>query len=276
MRSSYLAMVELALPDLPWLFTPAGSDGNLLRPWICLVAIADGEGVELDVPPTGPAVLHLDKPVDLSAELPDLAHIDAWAHAQVSVDSTTGAALDGNPAADPHQSVDCRVAGPALNAALDANTAARLGRLVAPRKLEPNRSYIACIVPTYRAGVNAGLGLAVDEKDLAPAWDATTTAPFQLPVYYHFRFSNRPVGVKHFQAIHHCSVNVAHGLALLFGIGTKAVPSWDPRTRRNNPLVGLTVEERQVQAEVRTHLIHRPARDIFPPQGRTRVSSYRI
>ena len=92
----------------------------------------------------------------------------------------------------------------------------------------------------------------------------------------YFRFSNRPVGVKHFQAIHHCSVNVAHGLALLFGIGTKAVPSWDPRTRRNNLLVGLTVEERQVQAEVRTHLIHRPARDIFPPQGRTRVSSYRI
>jgi len=33
---------------------------------------------------------------------------------------------------------------------------------------------------------------------------------------------------------------------------------------------------RQIQAEVRTHLIHRPARDTFPPQGRTRVSSYRI
>ena len=56
-----------------------------------------------------------------------------------------------------------------------------------------------------------------------------------------FRFSNRPVGVKHFQAIHHCGVNVAHGLALLFGIGTKAVPSWDSRTRRNNLLDDLAV-----------------------------------
>src|ERR1039458_7317169 len=37
------------------------------------------------------------------------------------------------------------------------------------------------------------------------------------------RFSNRPVGVKHFQTIHHCSVDVAHGLVLLFGIGTKAL-----------------------------------------------------
>jgi hypothetical protein len=38
-----------------------------------------------------------------------------------------------------------------------------------------------------------------------------------------FRFSNRPVEVKHFQAIHRCSVDVSHGLALLFGIGTKAL-----------------------------------------------------
>ena len=55
------------------------------------------------------------------------------------------------------------------------------------------------------------------------------------------RFSNRPVGVKHFQAIHRFSVNVAHGLLLLFGIGTKALPSWDPRTRRNNLSGGLAV-----------------------------------
>src|SRR6476661_281016 len=34
--------------------------------------------------------------------------------------------------------------------------------------------------------------------------------------------------------------------------------------------------ERQVQADIRTHLIHRPARDIFPPLGGTRVFSYRV
>src|SRR6476620_8589623 len=36
----------------------------------------------------------------------------------------------------------------------------------------------------------------------------------------------------------------------------------------------LPSDERQVQATKRTHLIHRPARDIFPPQGGTRASSY--
>src|SRR5258705_6572744 len=31
------------------------------------------------------------------------------------------------------------------------------------------------------------------------------------------RFSNRPFGVKRFQTIHHCNVDVARGLVLLFG-----------------------------------------------------------
>src|SRR5215204_7397245 len=34
--------------------------------------------------------------------------------------------------------------------------------------------------------------------------------------------------------------------------------------------------EQQVQADIRSHLIHRPARDIIPPLGGTRVSSYRV
>ena len=37
---------------------------------------------------------------------------------------------------------------------------------------------------------------------------------------WNVRFSNRPFGVKHFQTICRCGVDVAHGLVLLFGIGT--------------------------------------------------------
>src|SRR5271169_589758 len=81
------------------------------------------------------------------------------------------------------------------------------------------------------------------------------------------RFSNRPIWVKRFQTIHHSCVDVARGLVLLFGIGTKALPSWDSKTRWNNLLVGLAIKRRQVQADSRTHLIHRPARDILPPFG---------
>ena len=59
--------------------------------------------------------------------------------------------------------------------------------------------------------------------------------------FVNVRFSNRPVWVKRFQAIHRHSVDVAHGLVLLFGIGTQALPSWDSRTRWNNLLGGLAV-----------------------------------
>ena len=58
---------------------------------------------------------------------------------------------------------------------------------------------------------------------------------------FHVRFSNRPLRVKRFQTIHGYSVDVAHGLVLLFGIGTKALPSWDSRTRWNNLWVGVAV-----------------------------------
>ena len=57
----------------------------------------------------------------------------------------------------------------------------------------------------------------------------------------HVCFSNRPFEVKRFQTIRRCGVDVTHGLVLLFGIGTKAVPSWDSRTRWNNLFRGLAV-----------------------------------
>ena len=60
---------------------------------------------------------------------------------------------------------------------------------------------------------------------------------------YRVRFSNRPVGVKRFQTIHRSSVDVSRGLALLFGIGTRALPSWGSRTRWNNLYRGLAIKQ---------------------------------
>src|SRR5271169_33948 len=53
------------------------------------------------------------------------------------------------------------------------------------------------------------------------------------------RFSNRPFWVKRFQTIHHRSVDVSRGLALLFGLGTRALPLWGSKTRWSNLSVGL-------------------------------------
>ena len=91
------------------------------------------------------------------------------------------------------------------------------------------------------------------------------------------RFSNRPFGVKHFQTIRrHCSVDVAHGLVLLFGIGTKALPLWDSRTRWNNLLRGLAVRlngRSKRTCELTSSIVprgtsfHRSVELEFPPIG---------
>ena len=88
------------------------------------------------------------------------------------------------------------------------------------------------------------LSQMVAQELVWPAWPAMSAFGGKAdiaPAPQNVRFSNRPVGVKRFQTIHQCSVDVARGLALLFGIGTKALPSWDSRTRWNNLFGGLAV-----------------------------------
>jgi hypothetical protein len=69
----------------------------------------------------------VDAPV---AELPDLLESWAWAHAQVVQ-------------MDASQPVDVL-----LTAQPDQN----LSRLICPRRLEPETSYVACVVPAFEAG----------------------------------------------------------------------------------------------------------------------------
>jgi hypothetical protein len=170
---NYLAIVEFDAPDFPWMCTPAGVNDGRLTPWVCLVVVPDGPGATLSAGSGGTSVLRIGAPLVPKDELPDLTTIDTWAHAQVIGSGLTstqiGAAFDGDPA------LTC-------------------SRLIASRKLDPDTAYIACVVPTYRAGVNAGLGLPVDPADTAPGWDASVTAPFSLPSYYAFRFRTGPAG----------------------------------------------------------------------------------
>ncbi len=164
---NYLPMVELVLPDRPWVFTPSPPVNGRVQPWICLIVVPDTDGIVVDPAAGGINILRINAPLDPKTELPDLLTIDSWAHAQVTGANVSGANLTG---------------------ALDGDPATTVLRLIAARKLDADTSYIACIVPTYRAGVNAALGLPVDDQDLVPAWDASVTAPFAIPAYYVFRF----------------------------------------------------------------------------------------
>ena len=77
-------------------------------------------------------------------------------------------------------------------------------------------------------------------------------------------------------------VQLLHGLHRSHQRRWNAISSPPPHTIFHHGIRGrggtiywaaLPSDQRQVQADMRTHLIHRPARDIFPPQGGARFFS---
>ncbi|MFE5207224.1 hypothetical protein [Streptomyces sp. NPDC056600] len=164
---NYFPAVEFDLPDYPWLFSPEAS-GPRLRPWIVLAVVRKDAAVLRTAPDRPLPWLELAQ-ADVLRELPPLAESWAWAHVQVA----------GDGAAD--------IAG--------APAERTLSRLLCPRKLEPGVSYLACVVPAYEAGRQAGLGSEVTAAG-EDAWPqpAGHSGPFELPVYDHWEFSTGPDG----------------------------------------------------------------------------------
>lgn len=175
--------VEFDRADFPWLFTPAKADTTgRLRPWLCLVVVREQDGVNIGPVGQGPLpVLQIAAPARPVDELPDLAECWAWVHAQAAASDATTAQV-----------------GSALGGAPELS----LSRLVCPRRLDANASYVACVVPTFELGRKAGLGTTIADSDttatnaLAMAWSMTPTPPAQvtLPVYHQWRFRTGPGG----------------------------------------------------------------------------------
>lgn len=156
------AAIELALPDLPWLLSPAVADGEgRLEPWLALVVVrADASAIVRG----GQGAPRLE--LANAAELPPPAEAWAWAHVQVA--GGLDQPLDAILAAAPHRVT---------------------ARVICPRRLDPGVAWRAALVPRYTAGRAAGLGAAAPAEPLAFAWDPASTAPVALPAYYDWEFS---------------------------------------------------------------------------------------
>lgn len=167
-EDSFLAHVEFDRPVVPWLFSPTAAAGDRLTPWIALVVLEQSRY-------TVRAGDH-GRPDHVQTFLGELQQTDeawAWAHAQLIGPFTS------------NESVADRLTpsyGPV-----------NLSRLLCPRHLQPERQYLACIVPLYNAGKATGLGTPAPDT-LAMAWSrapdgSDADIPITLPIYSSWRFA---------------------------------------------------------------------------------------
>ena len=188
---NYLAAVDFYDEDFPWRYTPTAPDvaSRRLLPWIALVVLKQdqefSEGANVAARPL--PYITLKNNVRQSV-LPDPATSWAWAHVHVNRGLT---ASDAEIVATHPQAVATR-----LQATLNENADLAYSRLVCPRRLEPNVTYCAFIVPAFESGRLAGLGLEVTQAPAATAssWTSNGAEPDNFPVYFRWQFRTGAVG----------------------------------------------------------------------------------
>ena len=161
---NYLCGIEFDAPDFPWLLTPAAPKADRLHPWVALIVLKSDEFQAADTAPL-PTVTVLK-----TSALHDLSSSWNWAHVQVSGDSSLRDTLASTPG---HV----------------------ISRLLCPRRLDPELSYSAFLVPAFKIGVQAGLGADVSSIHKSePAWTPGIPGPLTLPFYYRFDFHTSDEG----------------------------------------------------------------------------------
>ena len=194
---NYLAAIEFDAPDLPWMFSRIPSSGPTL-PWITL-AVVDETALTAD--PLSPSPLGTKLTID-SAQLPDPSESWMWAHGQLLGTDT----VPGDPARS-------------------------LSRLISPRRFQAGHRYLACVVPVFAAGRDAGLGAdpGAGRTSMDLAW-GSAAGDVTLPVYYFWRFATGPNG--DFESL----VRGLHGVPLPTGLGRR-------RLLLDFPMSGLPAPE---------------------------------
>ena len=171
---NYFPIIEFDQADLPWRYTPArATPSDRLTPWLTLIVLEDSELKRL-IPPTAGGDLGAVEIRDAKV-LPKGRQLWAWAHVQLTGQTTVDEARAAQLMAQRSRAIR--------------------SRLIAPRRMQPHRGYTALLVPTFKRGVLAGLGLDPGLTDaLEPAWSDTPSGPLTLPVYYQWRFGTGPDG----------------------------------------------------------------------------------
>ena len=149
---NYLPYIEFYDEDFPWRYTPAAPDLGLhrLRPWLALIVLEEDEFRDAAVVSSRPLPA-FELTADVATSFPPAEQLWAWAHVHVNRDLIR---QDGVI-----NSADGDAAGARLEDTLAKNADHAYSRILSPRRLAPNLTYHAFLVPSFESGRLAGLGL---------------------------------------------------------------------------------------------------------------------
>jgi hypothetical protein len=174
---NYFPFIEFIDPDFAWRYslTPLkGGDESKAEPWLSLIVLSDDEMVEMTAENIEVIAPLNGKQLFLSVcnkYLPDPNLF--WANAHVQLSSLSGS----------------------IEPFIENNPSAHCSRIFCMRKLQPEKRYVAFLVPTYAASVQAAFGLNTADTTDAKAWSAENSdAIVKLPIYSHWAFSTSEQG----------------------------------------------------------------------------------
>ena len=187
---NYLAAIEFYDETLPWRYTPTAADapGARLRPWIMLIVLGEDEFASGTNPQARPLPFITLTDAALANALPAPDALWAWAHVHVNRGLT---ASDNEIVATDRDAVAAR-----LGSAVAADPDIAYSRIVCPRRLAPNATYHAFLVPVFESGRLAGLGLDPNSAPsiTASAWTSNGPDKNDLPAYYQWQFRTGALG----------------------------------------------------------------------------------
>lgn len=185
---NYLPLIEFYDEDFPWRYTPVSSSPttNRIRPWITLVVLEEKEGArpgEFEENTTSKPLPSLKLKGNPTVLFPNPADLWAWAHVHANE------ALGG---INPLVGVNVGPAMTQLDALIRLNPDRAYSRLLCGRKLKPNTSYQAFVIPSFEPGRLSGLGLDQPDPVFATmsAWADYPGRPGGdlYPYYYRWNF----------------------------------------------------------------------------------------
>jgi hypothetical protein len=174
---NYFPFIEFMDPDFLWRYslTPLkNGEESKAEPWLSLIVLSDDEMVEM-AEESIEAIAPLNgKQLFLSVRTKYLPDPNlSWANAHVQLSGLTGS----------------------IGPFIENNPSAHCSRIFCMRKLQPEKRYVAFLVPNYAAAVQAAFGLSTADTTDAKAWSSENSdAVVKLPIYSHWTFNTSEQG----------------------------------------------------------------------------------